>query len=85
MEVCIFSGNQIEAEMVKNALDENGIVNYMKNYYANLVDGISWLGSISGTYSIFGNIEVIIKEKDVEKSLEIIKTILGDVENEEII
>ena len=79
MTVCIFStANQIEAGLVKSALDEAKIDNYLQNYTTQSLGGM-W-SPFAGTNLAIGDIKVMIKEEDVEEALEIIKIILGDDE-----
>jgi len=69
MSVCIFSiANQIEAGLLKSALDEKNIDNFLKNYRANTL----YAGAN-------GNIEVFVKEEDIEKALDIVKALFGDI------
>jgi hypothetical protein len=83
MEVCIFSTvNQIEADMLKTALDENNIDNYLKNYSANSLGLGGWTVPFGGANLIFGDIKVMVKEKDVDKALDIKITLFGDDEKE---
>jgi hypothetical protein len=81
MEVCIFSTvNQIEADMVKNALDENKIDNYLKNGSANALGLGGWTVGVGGANLVFGDIKVMVKEEDKEKALEIVGILFGDDE-----
>jgi hypothetical protein len=81
MELCIFSTvNQIEADMVKNALDENKIDNYLKNKSANTLGLGGWTVVFGAANLAFGDIKVMVKEEDKEKALEIVKTLFGDDE-----
>jgi hypothetical protein len=67
MEVCIFStANQIEAEMVKNALDEDDIDNYLKNHSSNSLGLGGWTVPLGGTNLIYGDIKVMVNEEDAE-------------------
>ena len=61
-------------------MDEKGIVNFLKNYGANTL-GLAGLSTpFAGANLAFGNIEVYVTDEDVEKSLEIIKTLFGNEE-----
>jgi cell division protein FtsB len=84
MEICVFStANQIEADMVKNALDENKIDNYLKNKSANTLGLGGWTVGVGGANLAFGDIKVMVKENDKEKALEIVKLLFGDEENDD--
>ena len=75
MSVCVFSTvNEIEAHMVKTALDAKEINNYLKNN-----NSLAYLGA----NLVVGNMEVYVEENDVEIAYEIIK-ILFDNETENI-
>jgi uncharacterized membrane protein len=82
MSVCIFSTvNQIEAGLLKNALDKNNIENYLQNYSMNNmglgVGGI--LPSFSGTPLAQGlDIKVFVKDEDIDKALDIVETLFGN-------
>jgi hypothetical protein len=78
MAVCIFSTiNQIDAGMLKSALDENNIDNFFKNYHSNILGLAGWTVPFTGVNLLTGDIEVYVKEEDVEEALEIIKTLFG--------
>ena len=76
MSVCIFSTvNQIEAGLLKSALDENNIDSYLQNYFINNmglgVGGV--LPAFSGSpLAVGSNIKVFVKDEDVERALEIV-------------
>jgi hypothetical protein len=79
MGVCIFSTiNQVKADLLKGALDENNIDCFLENYHSNAV-GIGGLTvPFAGTNLVTGDIKVIVKDEDVEKSLEIVKALFGE-------
>ena len=82
MTVCIFSTvNQIDAGIVKSALDEEDIDNYLKNYYSNTLGFAGWTTPFAGANLAFGDIEVYVKEEDAEKALGIVKALFGDSED----
>ena len=75
MTVCVFStSNEVEAGIVKTALDEKGINNILKN-----TSSLAYLGA----NLLVGNMEVFVHEDNVDKALEILKT-LFDYEEENI-
>ena len=79
MAVCIFSTvNQIDAGMLKSALDEKNIDNFFKNYQSNILGLAGWTVPFAGVNLLTGDIEVYVKEEDAEEALEIIKTLFGD-------
>jgi hypothetical protein len=85
MEVCVFSTvNQIEADMVKNALDEKNIDNYLKNQSSNALGLGGWTVGVGGANLAFGDIKVMVLEKDKEKALEIVEALFGDDDEEKI-
>jgi len=74
MPKCIFSSvNALEVGMVKCALDENNINNFLQNYYSNISDG--GLSIICTGVNAEDFINVIVKDEDVEKALEIINSL----------
>ena len=85
--VCIFStANQFEADLVKSALDERNIDNYLKNYRTNALGLAGWTTTFAGTNLLFGNIEVIVREEDAEEAFDIVKVLFGSLEeNEELL
>jgi hypothetical protein len=78
MSVCIFSTvNEMEAGLVKSTLEEKGINNYLQNS-----SSLAYLGANLPV----GNIEVFVKEEDVDKALDIIKSLFGnEMETENIV
>jgi hypothetical protein len=73
MTVCIFSTvNQLDAGLLKSALDEKNIDNYLKNFHFNML-GFGWTG----------NIEVHVKEEDAEKAFEIGKLLFENTNDED--
>ena len=74
MNVCVFSTvNEIEAGMVKTALDAKGINNYLQNS-----NSLAYLGASLA----IGNMEVYVEENDADKAIEIIKALFeNDIEN----
>jgi hypothetical protein len=82
MAICVFSTvNQIEAGLLKSALDEKGIVNFFFNYNTQSLGGI--FAPFSVTNLLIGDIKVMVKEEDVEKALEVIKDIFGNDQGEQ--
>ena len=84
MPVCIFSTeNQLEAGLLKGALDENNIDNHLENYSINNA-GLSFGGILPGVsgspYAENSNIRVFVKEEDSEKALEITEALFGNGE-----
>ena len=85
MPKCVFSTvNDLEVGMVKCALDENNIVNFLENYHMNALKGASWAAPFAGMNTTIGNINVIVKDEDVDKALEIINSLFGNNEDENI-
>jgi hypothetical protein len=86
MAVCVFSTvNQIEAGLLKGALDEQNIDNYVQNYHLNNMGvGVGGLfQSLSGSPLAAGlDIKVIVKDEDAEKALEVVKVLFGDSEED---
>jgi hypothetical protein len=71
MTVCIFSAaNEIEAGMVKTALDEKGIKSYLQNS-----NSLAYLRANLA----FGNMDVHVNEEDVGKAIEIIKMLFDKI------
>ena len=76
MSVCIFSTvSQIEAGLLQSALEEENIVNYVKNLHSNILGLAGWSTPFAGQNLITGNIEVYVKEEDAEKALGIVKAL----------
>ena len=70
MAVCVFSTvNETDAGLVKTALDERGINNYIRNS--------SSLAYLRANLSI-GSMEVYVEEKNADIALEIVKTLFDD-------
>lgn len=84
MPVCIFSTvNQLDAGLLKSALDEKNIDNYLKNFHSNTLGLAGWTTPFAGINLLSGNIEVFVKEEDVEKALEIVKLLFENTSDEE--
>ena len=83
MPVCIFSTvNQVEAGILQSALEGENIANYAKNLHSNSIGLAGWSTPFAGTNLVTGNIEILVKEEDVEKALEIVKTLFGDADED---
>ena len=84
MAVCIFSTvNQLEAVLLKSALDEKNIDNYLKNFHSNALGFAGWTTTSAGINLLTGNIEVYVKEEDVERAFEIVKLLFENTNDEE--
>ena len=69
MGICVFSTmNGMDAGMVKNALDENNIENFIQD------NSLPFLG----VNSVTGNINITVREEDAEKAFEIVETLFAD-------
>ena len=76
MPKCVFSTLDImELELVKSALDDNDIENYLENYYSNSLKITSWAASFAGINTTIGDINIIVRDEDFERALEIIDTL----------
>lgn len=64
--VVVFSGNYVDSEIIKEILDDNGIVNNLKNELMGTI--APWQVSPGGVNPV--EIEVFVKDK--EKALELI-------------
>jgi hypothetical protein len=83
MGVCIFSTvNQIDAGLLKGALDENHIDCFLQNYHVNSVGMGGLLVPFSGTNFVTGDIKVIVKDEDAERAHEVVKILFGNSEDD---
>ena len=79
MSVCIFTTvNQIEAGMLKGALDNQNIPNFFRNYHANTTGLAGWAVPLSGSNLLIGNIEIYVNDEDAEKAADTAKAIFGE-------
>ena len=82
MSVCIYSTvNQIEVGLIQGAFDEQNIVHYVKNLHSNSLGLAGWTTQFAGTNLMTGNIEIYVNETDVEKALNILKSLFSCDEN----
>ena len=84
MEICIYSGSdEIEVLQVKEILENNGILTYVKNLHTQNILGATKI--FTGMDLLAGDIEIYINENDLDKALSLlnkeIKTV--DIENEQ--
>jgi hypothetical protein len=86
MEKCIFSGNnEIEALQIKELLENNGIVTYVKNLHTQNLLGATKM--FTGMDLLAGNIEIYVSEHDLDNAIALLndENNTGDNEYEEII
>jgi hypothetical protein len=71
--VCIFSSDdEGEAETIRDVLEKNGIPTMVKNLYTqNLFSGIKMY---TGHDAIAGSIQVFVREDELERGLEVLKS-----------
>jgi hypothetical protein len=62
--VCIFSGSPVNAEMIKEILDDNGIAANFKNQYMGTI--APWY--VSGGGASPAEVEVFIKDETLARS-----------------
>ena len=73
MERCVFSGNnEIEALQIKELLESNGIVTYVKNLHIQNLFGATKM--FTGMDLLAGNIEIYVSEYDVDKAIALLDT-----------
>ena len=81
MPECIFSSfSQIEASLLKGALDEQKIENHLQNYSISDI-GLAGGGVLPIFYDYAKSkdiiIKVLVKEEDAERALEIAEALFG--------
>jgi F0F1-type ATP synthase assembly protein I len=83
MGICIFSGsNEIEVLQIKEILEKNGIMTYLKNYHTQNILGATKM--FTGMDLLAGDIELYVHERNVDKALEVLNNEIKIVDNEEI-
>ena len=78
MAACIFSTvNQAEAGLLKGALDEKNIENFIKNFHSNALGISGWTVPLAGANTGLGNIEVYVRDEDAKDALEVVNALFG--------